>query len=169
MNIKVYKIILATVGKWLPLSYYPLGNLGKKVRLWCVKHIAEVEDVANIESGAVVQEGVILKSHANIGPNCLVSTGTIIEEHVMMGPECLIYTTNHKFVKNKMEFDGNTEVKKVVIGERAWIGARVIILPGVTIGKGAIIGAGAVVTKDVPPYHVAAGNPAKIVRNLLED
>ena len=167
MSTKIYKIILGTFGKWLPLSYHPLGWFGKKIRFWAVKHIAEVDDVANIESGAVVHEGVILKSHANIGPNSLVSKGTIIKEHVMMGPECLIYTTNHNFDKDKVKFDGNTEVEPVIIGEYAWLGARVIILPGVKIGKGAIIGAGSVVTKDVPDYHVAAGNPAKVVKNLL--
>ena len=46
-----------------------------------------------------------------------------------------------------------------------WIGGRVIILPGVTIGHGSIIGAGAVVTRDIPPYSVAVGVPAKVVRN----
>ncbi|HVE16565.1 MAG TPA: acyltransferase [Chthoniobacterales bacterium] len=51
----------------------------------------------------------------------------------------------------------------------AWIGARVIILKGVTIGEGAIIGAGSVVTKDVPAWSVAAGNPARVVRHIPED
>lgn len=54
----------------------------------------------------------------------------------------------------------------VIIGENVWIGTRVVVLPGVTIGDGAVIGAGAIVTKDVPPYTVAAGNPARIVREL---
>ncbi len=56
--------------------------------------------------------------------------------------------------------------RPVVIGDNVWIGTRVIILHGVTIGDGAAIGAGAVVTKDVPPRTVAAGNPARIIRTL---
>ena len=52
----------------------------------------------------------------------------------------------------------------IVIEDEVWIGARAIITKGVTIGRGAIIGAGSVVTKDVPPYHVAAGNPAKVLK-----
>ena len=168
MSVKFYKVMLATIGAWLPTSYYPLGGIGKRVRLWLVKHIAEVEDVANIENGAIVHEGVVLRSHASVGVNSLVSKGTIINQHVMMGPDCLIYTTNHKFDQETKQFSGYTDIKPVVIGEHAWIGARVIILPGVTIGRGAIIGAGSVVTKDVPDYHLAAGNPARIVKSLLD-
>lgn len=54
----------------------------------------------------------------------------------------------------------------VIIGDNVWIGARVMVLPGVTIGESAVIGAGAIVTKDVPPRAVAAGNPARVLRML---
>ncbi|WP_283120570.1 DapH/DapD/GlmU-related protein, partial [Neisseria sp. HMSC072C05] len=57
----------------------------------------------------------------------------------------------------------------IVIEDDVWIGRRAIIMGGVRVGKGAVIGAGAVVTKDVLPYCVAAGNPAVIKKNLLED
>ncbi|MDH6066721.1 hypothetical protein NWP26_05500 [Chrysosporum ovalisporum APH033B] len=50
-----------------------------------------------------------------------------------------------------------------MIGNRAWIAYRVIILPGVTIGEGAVVGAGAVVTKDVEAYTIVAGNPARVI------
>ena len=55
---------------------------------------------------------------------------------------------------------------KVVIGENVWIGDKATILPGVSIGDGAVIGANAVVTKDVPPYSVVVGNPAKIINKV---
>lgn len=57
----------------------------------------------------------------------------------------------------------------VVIMNDAWIGCMSIILPGVTIGEGAIVGAGSVVTKDVPPYTIVAGNPARIIREIPVD
>jgi acetyltransferase-like isoleucine patch superfamily enzyme len=59
--------------------------------------------------------------------------------------------------------------KPVVVEDHVWIGARAIILPGVTLGEGCVIGAGAVVTKDVPPYTIAVGNPARVVRERTRD
>lgn len=56
--------------------------------------------------------------------------------------------------------------KPIVIEEDCWLGGNVIVLPGVTIGRGCSIGAGSVVTKDIPPFHVAAGNPARILRKI---
>ena len=61
------------------------------------------------------------------------------------------------------------EDDKVVIGHDVWIGHGAIILPGVTIGNGAIVGAGRLVTKDVPAWHIAVGNPAKVLRPRFED
>jgi virginiamycin A acetyltransferase len=57
----------------------------------------------------------------------------------------------------------------VAIGHAVWIGDSVIVLPGVNIGNGAVIGAGSVVTKSIPPFAVAAGNPAKVIRNRFPD
>jgi maltose O-acetyltransferase len=66
------------------------------------------------------------------------------------------------------QYIGGTKFGKVHIKRGAVIGTHAIILPGVTIGEGAIIGAGAVVTKDVPPFCIAAGNPAKVIRDIKE-
>lgn len=63
----------------------------------------------------------------------------------------------------------NLDEQPVMIGDDVWIGCLSIVLRGVTIGKGAIIGAGSVVTKDVPPWTIVAGNPAKIIREIPVD
>ena len=64
-----------------------------------------------------------------------------------------------------MRLQGFSNVKPVVIGDDVWLGRRAIILPGVCIGNGSIIGAGAVVTKDIPPFSVAVGVPAKVIKD----
>ena len=60
-------------------------------------------------------------------------------------------------------------VGPVEIGDHAWIGARATILPGVKIGEGAVIGSGAVVTKSIPPYSIAVGNPARVIKERNRD
>ena len=63
----------------------------------------------------------------------------------------------------------NVKTGAVVIGDKAWLGFNVIVLKGVTIGEGAIVGAGSVVTKDVAPWVIVGGNPAKVIREIPED
>jgi acetyltransferase-like isoleucine patch superfamily enzyme len=74
------------------------------------------------------------------------------------------YSTARQAQITFVDKDYFSEFKRVTIGHDVWIGTRSIIMGGVSIGNGAIIGAGAVVTKDVPPYAVVAGVPAKVVR-----
>ena len=74
-------------------------------------------------------------------------------------------SANHVFLdKYSLICDQGHERGDITIGNDVWIAAHVCVLPGVTIGDGAVCGAGAVVTKDVPPYSVVAGVPAKIIK-----
>ena len=84
----------------------------------------------------------------------------------MMGPDVMIYTKNHNTERTDIPMieQGNTQPRKVTIGDDVWIGARAIILPGVTIGQGSIVAAGSVVTKDVEPFSVVGGNPARVIK-----
>lgn len=89
-----------------------------------------------------------------------------IGEWCMFGPQTIILARGHEFrnPNQPVWVQGPKEVKKPVkIGNKVWIGLRSIILPEVEIGDGAIIGAGAVVTRDIPPYAIAAGVPAKVI------
>jgi len=87
------------------------------------------------------------------GRHFSIRTGT----NVSIGPEATILTLGHD-PRSATFADRGGDVE---IGDRAWIGYRAIVLPGVTIGEGAVVGAGAVVTRDVEPYAIVAGNPAK--------
>uniref|UniRef100_UPI00313FFBA6 DapH/DapD/GlmU-related protein n=1 Tax=uncultured Nitrospira sp. TaxID=157176 RepID=UPI00313FFBA6 len=89
-----------------------------------------------------------------------------IGDDVMMGPRVTIYGRDHCFdsIDVSMMDQGMGKYERIVIEDDVWIGANAIILKGVRIGKGTIVGAGAVVTKEVPPYSVVVGNPARVVR-----
>lgn len=84
---------------------------------------------------------------------------------VSIGPEATILTLGHDPQSPLFSDRGGD----VVIGDRVWIGFRAIILPGVTIGEGAIVGAGAVVTRNVEPFTIVAGNPAKKIGERNRD
>ena len=86
----------------------------------------------------------------------------VIADHAHFGPEVLILTQNHDYEGDALPYGKRFVLKDVEIGEAAWIGARVTILPGTRIGEGAIIQAGAVVHGDIPPCAIAGGNPAKV-------
>lgn len=89
----------------------------------------------------------------------------IIGNDVMIASYVSILAVNHNFEdKSKSVRQQGLIAKKIIIKDDVWIGTKATILAGVTIGKGAVIGAGAVVTKDVPPYAVVGGVPAKIIK-----
>jgi maltose O-acetyltransferase len=89
----------------------------------------------------------------------------IIEDDVLLGPGVTIVTSNYGMSDRELPLAEQTWIESdVVIGRRSWLGANVVILPGVTVGEGAVIAAGAVVTQSVPPYAIAAGIPAKVIK-----
>lgn len=89
----------------------------------------------------------------------------IIGSNVAIGPMVLLQGANHRFDRLDVPITEQGHIPSFVrIADDVWIGARVTILPGVTVHTGAVIGAGAVVGKDVPPYAVVVGVPAKVIR-----
>lgn len=99
---------------------------------------------------------------------CLLDVMKIeIGQNTLIGPNVQIYTATHPMDKETrstmLEF-----AKPIKIGDDVWIGGNAVICPGVTIGNGVVIGAGAVVTKDVPDDVFVGGNPAKIIKSLLD-
>ena len=122
----------------------------------------------NVERGCYFGSGHMIEigHNSGIGVDCRVPANLRIGNDVMMGPEVLVIGRNHKFeeVGTPMRLQGYREAQPVIIEDDVWLGARVILLPGVRIGRGAIVGAGSVVAKDVPPFAICAGNPARIIR-----
>lgn len=91
-----------------------------------------------------------------------------IGDHVMIGPCVQIYTAAHP-IQAGPRIQGWEVAKPITIEENVWLGGAVVLLPGVSIGRNAVVGAGAVVTRDVPPNTVAAGNPARVIREIQQE
>lgn len=120
-----------------------------------VKIFTEISgDELHIGNGVQINSGVIIDH----------SGGLIIGDKVLISEDSIVYTHDHGL-------DPRSEPRPMdkIIEQGAWIGARSIILPGCRkIGKNSVIGAGSVVTKDVPPFSVFAGNPASFVRKIKQ-
>jgi maltose O-acetyltransferase len=103
-----------------------------------------------------------------INCNCHLLGNIQIGSNVMIGPQTIIWSRDHGIKKNMNMSDQSHVNDKVIIGDDVWIGANVTILKGVNIGKGVVIGAGSVVTKSIPDYSIAVGNPVKIIKQRHE-
>jgi uncharacterized protein (TIRG00374 family) len=110
---------------------------------------------------------VEIGDYCNIGANCRLGTTTRIKfgRHVLLAANCYIGGAQHKFDRLDVPImrQGYESKGGVVIEDDVWLGAGVMVLDGVTIGTGSVIGAAAVVTKDIPPFSIALGIPAKVV------
>ena len=164
---KIGAIIYYFFAQHLPSSTSGLKIGQKAIRAFCGKlMLKKCGKKVNIEHDATFSAKTSLGDYSGIGINARIHGDCTIGNHVMMGPDVVVITRNHSFDSTDipMMFQGFDEERPVVIGNDVWIGERVIILPGVNVGDGAILAAGAVVTKDVPPYAIVAGVPAKIIK-----
>ena len=123
-------------------------------------------------------------SHTTIGDRLFANFNLTIQDDAPVtigddcnfGPNVTIVTPVHPMLPQErnalLDKDGNPRrfcyAKPVRIGNSCWLGANVVVCPGVTIGDGCVIGAGSVVTRDIPPYTFAAGNPCRVIRPLSE-
>lgn len=125
------------------------NNIGHNVSigtLSCIEHHIEIGDNVRIHSNVFIPEYTILKNDCWVGPNVVMTNA--------------VYPLSR---------DVKDNLQGPVIEPFAKIGANTTILPGITIGKYALVGAGSVVTKDIPPYKILAGNPARIIGDVREN
>jgi acetyltransferase-like isoleucine patch superfamily enzyme len=115
-------------------------------------------------------EGLKVGDNSNIGSYSWIGCSGYIEigNNVMMGPRVSLLAENHNF--NRMDIpmkDQGVTRSFIKIEDDVWLGASCSILSGVTVGKGAIVATGAIVTKDVPPFSIVGGVPAKVIKNRI--
>ena len=128
----------------------------------------------NISLDNNVEVRNLTDSVSTIGNNVSINRNTVLRgkfsigNNVAIAPNCMIIGANHNFsdVNIPIKQQGVTN-KGITIADDVWIGANSVILDGVTIGRGVVIGAGSVVTKDVPEYSVAVGNPCRVIKKRI--
>lgn len=157
-----WRALYESLGRRLPYRPRSLQRLRSRI----VHGFAPGVDArAWINKGAQIGGNAVVMQGAGIGEGSIVPSGVTIRRYAMLGPECRLITGDHP-VPGDGEYFGQYEsaLSDIDIGEDAFLGARVTVLPGVTIGRGSAIGAGAVVARDVPAGAVVVGNPAREVR-----
>ena len=179
-----YKALLGGIGKNCIIEKNVHFFVPKKIFLGDRVFIGENSRI----DGGSLEGGIEIKNDVYIGQYCFLKTfrGKInINESVNIGTFSQIRGSGdveigknsllanniqviglehiYKDPSTPIKFQG-ADIKKVKIGEDVWLGASVIVLAGVTIGEGVVIGAGSIVVKDIPPYNIAVGNPARVIR-----
>lgn len=142
------------------------GSLGEHVHVDIDFHC---EYGKNIHIG----DNVIINMNCTFVDNNRIDIGS----HVLIASDVKIYTATHSTDPSVRNYGPNpdpdfwceTFSKPIRIEDEVWIGGGAILLPGVTIGKGSVVGAGSVVTRDIPPYSVAVGNPCRVIKKINSD
>jgi maltose O-acetyltransferase len=152
----------------LPNSNVPGGKIFSACRSFLLGRFARrlgreiiLESRVYFGSGRDIEIG----SRVHINEECWIRNVSI-GDTVMIAPRVMILISGHNTERTDVPMmdQGPRHYPQTIIEDDVWIGAQAIILPGVRIGRGAIIAAGAVVTKDVEPYAVVGGNPARVIK-----
>jgi acetyltransferase-like isoleucine patch superfamily enzyme len=134
----------------------------------------QVKKNARICEGALLLPyggNIIISEGVFVGPYCVIqsSKGTTLQigTNTMIAGNTFIVPSNHGFEGTIPICKQPVSSKGIIIHNDVWIGAGVVIVDGVNIGEGAVIGAGSIVTKDIPPFSIAAGNPARVIKRRI--
>ena len=142
-----------------------------RVRVWYVRRtVSECGKGLFVGGPSVFNRNVYLGDYCNFNGFIVQGKGKLqIGNYFHSGIECMVITSNHNYEGEAIPYDDTHICKTTTIGDFVWFGNRVTVVSGVTIGDGAIVAAGAVVTKNVPPYAIVGGNPAKIIKYRDKD
>jgi acetyltransferase-like isoleucine patch superfamily enzyme len=130
-----------------------------------------IDDGSKVGTFVEIQKGVTIGKNCKISSHSFICEGVVIEDEVFIGHNVTFINDRFPRATNadgSSQNEADWKLELTTIKKRASIGSSVTILCGVTVGEGAIIGAGSVVTKDVAPHTIVAGNPAKFIKNCNE-
>jgi acetyltransferase-like isoleucine patch superfamily enzyme len=135
------------------------ANIGKDTRIWqfaVILKSAKIGENCNINSHTFIENDVVIGNNVTVKSGVYLWDGMVVEDNVFIGPNATF--TNDKYPRSK-QYPGTFQ--KTILEKGSSVGANATILGGVNIGCYAIVGAGSVVTKDVPPFALVTGNPAR--------
>ena len=149
----------------------PDVKLGKDVKIYAFVNLygCEIGDETKIGTFVEIQKGVIIGKRVKVSSHTFICEGVTIEDYVFVGHGVMFINDKYPRAANadgSVQTEADWSVVTTTIQRRASIGSNATILCGVTVGEGAIVGAGSVVTRDVPPYTIVAGNPARAIRQI---
>jgi acetyltransferase-like isoleucine patch superfamily enzyme len=163
--------------KWFVNPFYHKKGKGARIQRWSRIDVlpfnpfflgdhSTIEDFCTINNG---MGGVNIGHHTRIGIASVIIGPVSIGDQVRLAQNVVVTALNHNYTDlSKPISEQGVNTKEIYIGDETWIGANSVILPGVFIGKHCVIAAGSVVTKDIPSNSVAAGNPARIIKQYNE-
>ena len=148
-------------------------RLGRNVRIFQFTNLygCEIGDDVKIGAFVEIQKGAKIGSRCKISSHTFICEGVTLEDEVFVGHHVVF--TNDRYPRATTEEGGlqteaDWECIPTLVKRRVSIGSGAVLLCGITVGENAVIGAGSVVTKDVPPNAVVAGNPARVIKSLKE-
>lgn len=188
---KLAKFVLSLLFRFFSRSRYQVFHVakGSRVAFWRIK--PSQSNSLSVGTQTIIESKIVFERHGavvSVGDRTFIGNGTItVASNISIGNDVMIAWgasiadhNSHSISYSKRRYDvvnwmqgkkiwDDIILSPVVICDRAWIGFNSIILKGITIGEGAVVGAGSVVTKDVPPWTIVAGNPARIIREIPEN
>ena len=149
----------------------PDVQLGKDVKIYAFVNLygCTIGDETKIGTFVEIQRGAVIGARVKISSHTFICEGVTIEDNVFIGHGVMFINDLYPRATNQ---DGSIQAAEdwecvpTRICRGASVGSNATILCGVTVGEGAMVGAGSVVTRDVPPYTVVAGNPARVLRKV---
>lgn len=149
----------------------PDVRLGRNVRIYDFTNLygCEIGDDVKIGTFVEIQKGVKIGNRCKISSHTFICEGVTLEDDVFIGHNVTFINDRYPRATNgegRLQTEADWECVPTVVKRGASVGSGATILCGVTIGENALVGAGSVVTKDVPPGAVVAGNPARIIKWL---
>jgi UDP-2-acetamido-3-amino-2,3-dideoxy-glucuronate N-acetyltransferase len=144
-----------------PLALVDTDRVGDRTRIWAFTHILQgalIGSDCNVGEHCYMEGGATLGNHVTVKNGVSLWAGVTVEDNCFLGPHCVF--TNDPYARAYIK-KGSDTLMATLVKENSTIGANATVICGNTIGQFAFVGAGAVVTRDVEPYAIVVGNPAR--------